>query len=277
MYQKSSPFIIDWRLDTNVTAYFSDFKFYSAVWIFFISLLIVFLKLIIPFSNFSDSLRFFCWPTLSLPLTSALLLAWLTSWSLPSVLTSLFLPPLLTSVLLLLFTSSWLPPLLTSLILPSLLPPPCFTSLLLSSFLGCISFSLTLSFLSNKLHFRLPPWVLLPLRSLPFVSVPTSKLSCFANLSFMNWSGFLLEPLRGKLLWLSNSGISGRGSVGGPSSVDGVWAKALGTLTAGSLVGSVLWKSNAGHAHAPWHPLLQYVVTGSSSSVSLLGGSSSTS
>lgn len=247
-------------------------QIHFAAWIFCLWLLVVLLKLIIPLSNFSEPVLLSCLPTFSLLILSILS-------------TSLLLPRLFTSLLLLsLFISLLLPLLFNCLLLFLLLEPRLAQSADLSCSLA-ISFLLSfpssslpliLVFFPNRLRLRLLPWLPLPLRSLP-----ASKESRFTNFSFRVCSAFLCELFRCKLLWLS-LGISGRGSVGGMSSGGGRWVETsgwleTGNLKTGSLLVSVLWKSRTGQAHAPWHPFLQYVVTGSSCIVLALVGSFTTS
>lgn len=117
---------------------------------------------------------------------------------------------------------------------------------------------------------RSPFGLSLPLRPLPFNWLPLLSLPCNSppllslvqvsrdsrfpwSLSLKCWKVNLIFSvlLFRRLLWLPGSVTSGRGSGGGTS----------GGLkdNCGLKVGSLFFTggSRAGHAHAPWHPLLQ--------------------
>lgn len=97
------------------------------------------------------------------------------------------------------------------------------------------------------------------LRSLPltFAFSPASKDWRFPwSLSLRYWKVNLplSKLLFRTLLWLSGLLTSGRGGSGsGMSRGDGI--EGDGGLRMGSLL--FMWYPRAGHAHAPWHPLLQ--------------------
>ena len=278
----------------------------------FPSSLLVFLKVIIPLSNLSESLLLCFVLTLSMldssffltPLERSTLftcfLLWLllSSLELPSLFALLLFPVVL--VLPVLLTCFVLSPLSSCLTLFTLLglssffeslsPPALFISILLLSLLSCLLIdplftqltifnsrcSLPLSatllsplsfacFLAMRELLRGSPLLLFP--SLPFLSFlldsfPGSAGWRFTTLSLRLRADPLFLVLCRRLLWFSDRGIFGRGSEGGISSGAG----SGGRVNEVTLLVSVIWSYfKAGQAHAPWHPLLQYVIVMSGS------------
>ena len=269
------------------------------MWIFPTSLL-VFLKLIIPLSNLSESLLLCLVLTLSILVSSFVFTPFerptLTSLVLPSLF-SLWLFPvvLVLPVLLISFVLSPLSSCLTlftllelSSFFESLSAPALFISILLPSLLSSLLLDLLVtqvtifnsrwslplpctslfrlsfaSFLATRELLRGPPLLLFPSLLFPSFlldSFPASAGWRFNTFSFRFRAGPLFLVLCRRLV--SDRGISGRGSEGGISSGAG----GGGRVNEGTLLVSVVWSQfKAGQAHAPWHPLLQYVIVMSGS------------